>query len=443
VRRPPALAAPRAAGNERIGWLSGWSRDLVLSVRAHLLQKLPGLVAAVTLARHFDKALMGQFVFCGAVAMMTAVLGHLGTDRELHRWTAQRPEAALERLGQVLALRLVVVAIAWPALNAALWLAAPEMLPIALLTSLYILLGDLFFTFSALLVGLRRTGLRLATGAIGPLLIALSSLVVFWGVPLVGVLALYALANLIMLGVTRVAIRRAIGPVVLDWRLDRLRPVVAAAAPFFLIEVVLVVQSKIDTAMIFAMVSTVAVAEYEAAYRLLEVTRTLVRPVLMVFFPIAAAMAAIGRGPELRRLVGRLTVAIAALGALVTAAAMPLAEPLATGVWGAAYGASAALFGVLSIATAPVFLVLACVSLAGALHQERRALHLLAATAVLNVALNLVAIPAYGPLGAAWATVVTETVAAAALLTLVLRSARMRPGGIPTGAAGTPTGGDP
>jgi O-antigen/teichoic acid export membrane protein len=200
--------------------------------------------------------------------------------------------------------------------------------------------------------------------------------------------------------------------------------VLAASLPFFLIHVVLAVQSKIDTAMIFALVSTVAVAEYEAAYRLLEVTRTLVRAILTVFFPIAAAMAALGRSAELQRLLGRVMLATAALGVLVTAAVLPVAGPLATGVWGDDYGESATLLRILALSTTPLFLVLAGVSLVGAIHRERQALQLLAATAALNIALNLVAIPAYGPVGAAWTTVACESFAAAALLALMLRSDR-------------------
>ena len=46
----------RAGAETLIARVTGWERDLVLSVAAQLVQKLPGLVAAIVLARYFDKA---------------------------------------------------------------------------------------------------------------------------------------------------------------------------------------------------------------------------------------------------------------------------------------------------------------------------------------------------------------------------------------------------
>ncbi|MEM6483175.1 MAG: polysaccharide biosynthesis C-terminal domain-containing protein, partial [Pseudomonadota bacterium] len=72
----------------------------------------------------------------------------------------------------------------------------------------------------------------------------------------------------------------------------------------------------------------------------------------------------------------------------------------------------------------PLFLSMTCVQLAGALHRERDCLKILAPCALVNIVLNGFVIPHYGALGAAWTTVVTECLAAACLLALILSATR-------------------
>ncbi len=414
---------PRTAA--LIARITGWERDLVLSVLSQLVQKLPGLVAAMVLARHFDKDLIGQFFFFGVVASIAATASHLGTDRELRRSVAQRPDEALDMLGQVLPLRLVSIVVLFVGINAAVALLSPDMLAISALCTAYMLVGDLFFSYSAVFVGFRWMGLRLAVGAIGPLLIALSSLAVFLGWSLPAVLALYVCANALMVTVAALATRARLGRPHLEWRFERLKPMLTVAAPFLFTEIVLLLQGKVDVLMIFALSTATQVAEYEASYRLLEVTRTLIRPLMMVFVPIAAAMAATGRGDELGRLIRKLLTAVSLAGAVLAVICIALAEPIVVTVWGSGYRSSAAIFTVLALSTVPLFLGMAALHLAGALHRERDCLGILTVTAIANAALNAVVIPRHGALGAAWTTFATECLAAAILILLILRASRV------------------
>ncbi|MDJ1008231.1 MAG: oligosaccharide flippase family protein [Paracoccaceae bacterium] len=418
--------APAGAGRSAalIGGLGGWRKDLVYSVLAQIVQKLPGLVAAVVLARHFDKDLIGQFFFCGVVAALAATLSHLGTDRHLRRSVAQRPEAAADLLGQVLTVRLIVVPALWIVVNLGVALLAPELLILSALTTAYVLVGDMFYSFSATFVGMRWMGLRLAAGAIGPLLIALSAVTALRGFPLPTILALYILANGLMVVAALVAARARLGPIRPTRSGAAVRAILVVSAPFLLTEIVLLAQAKIDVVMLFALRTPAEVAEYEAAYRLLEVTRTLVRPLMMVFVPIAAAMAVSGREAELPGLIARLLLAVILAGAALAAVGVLFAEPILVLVWGAPYAAGAGVFAVLALATIPLFAVMAAVHLASALHRERAVLAVLALTAVANGTMNAVVIPAHGAVGAAWTTLATEAVAAIVLAALLTRWAR-------------------
>ncbi|SNT33554.1 polysaccharide biosynthesis C-terminal domain-containing protein [Tropicimonas sediminicola] len=426
IRTGQPRPAPSASLIARI---TGWERDLVLSVLSQLVQKLPGLVGAVVLARHFDIALMGQFFFCGVIAAIAATVSHLGTDRALNRSVAQNPEGALEMLGKVLPLRLVAIAGLWVGINGIVALVAPDLLAICALTTGYMLLGNLFFSFSAVFVGLRWAGLRLVIGAIGPLLIALSSCAVFLGWSLPAVLALYCCANALMVAVAIRVTRARLGRPDLVWNFDALRPVLLLSAPFLAIEIVLLIQAKIDVLMIYAMSTPAAVAEYETSYRLLEVTRTLIRPLMMVFVPIAAAMAATGDHAGLARVVRRLLAGVSLAGAVLALVSIAFAEPIVVTVWGETYRSGADIFSVLALATVPLFLGLASLHLAGALHRERSGLRILMLTALVNAGTNAMVIPRFGALGAAWTTFATECLAALALMVLILRATRTSEGG--------------
>ncbi|MEM6482105.1 MAG: oligosaccharide flippase family protein, partial [Pseudomonadota bacterium] len=382
-----------------IGQITGWQRDLVLSVMTQLIQKFPGLFAAVILARHFDKDLIGQFFFCGVIGSIAATASHLGTDRELRRSVAQRPEDALDMLGQILPLRLATTLLLWICINLAVALLAPDLLQISALTTAYLLVGDLFYTFSAVFVGFRWMGLRLAVGAIGPLLISVSSLAVLQGWSLASVLGLYIVANAIMVAVAARVMHAHVGPVRLQWRLDTLRPVLLVGLPFLATEMVLLLQSKVDVLMIFALSTAEQVADYETSYRLLEVTRTLVRPLMMVFVPIAAAMAFTSKQAELTRLVRRLITAVCLAGTALALICVAMAEPIVTTIWGENFRSGASIFAVLALSTIPLFLSMTCVQLAGALHRERDCLKILAPCALVNIVLNGFVIPHYGALG--------------------------------------------
>jgi Na+-driven multidrug efflux pump len=62
--------------------------------------------------------------------------------------------------------------------------------------------------------------------------------------------------------------------------------------------------------------------------------------------------------------------------------------------------------------------------LAQALNLEGRVAGIMVGALVVNVALNALLIPGWGALGAAWTTVIGESLLAVTLLSLVVRSAR-------------------
>lgn len=396
--------------------------DLGLAISIELLQKLVGYVVIVLLARYLAKEQMGEFFFAATVSMMFAMPAELGTTKYLVRAASEAPGDATTALSRVLALRLPLAGLVFVALVGLTAALRPELLAVMTLTAAYTLVGDLYYSFGATFVGLRRLKLRFATAAVGHLvLLALVILGVRAGWSLAQILAGYVGANLVAVATAVIVMRVRVGPVTIRGDRTAILAIVRESWPFFLLAVLGLIQFKVDTVMIFFLGTASAVANYESAYKLLEVSRIVVRPLSLIFFPIAARLVVGRRWDELRRLVRRLVLGVGVAGIAATLIVAVAADFLVPLIWGSRYVDAVPILRVLYLTAAPLYVGFVCSFTAFALHLERATLRVLAAAAVLNIGLNLVVIPLAGPLGAAWTTLATELLIAAWLLALVRR----------------------
>jgi O-antigen/teichoic acid export membrane protein len=401
--------------------------DLALATGAEVLQKVAGYIVLAILARHFDQPDMGRVFFAFTLAALVAAVTELGTSRYLVREVASRPESGLDRLGEVLALRVPLVLGGLVALNAGMAIARPALAPVVLPASAAVLIGDLYYTFGAFLVGRRAVGLRLATGLSGPLLLVLLVLAaVTRGATLAQVLACYVVSMLVTLTAGAVVVRRRFGPIRLTGARGGAWNAARSSLPFFCLNALGIAHFKVDTLLLFGLATPAAVAVYETGYKLFEVSRLVVRPTATVLFPVSAALASQNDWAGFGRLLRRLLLVSGALGVAITVVVLAAGGLLVNLAWGDRYAETVPVLRVLSLAVPAVYLAFVATFLAGALHLEGAAAKVLAVCLAVNVGLNLAAIPRWGPLGAAWTTTATEMLAAGWLLLLVLRALRAR-----------------
>jgi O-antigen/teichoic acid export membrane protein len=394
--------------------------DLMMALGSQLLQKLAGFVVLMVLARHLDKGVMGQFFLAGTLATFLALATELGVNRHLMRGVAQQPDRALGALGHVLALRLPIMLIGYVVLATAVFLLKRELTVPVLLTSLYVLIQDYSYSFSSLMLGLRRVGMRMVTTLIGQVLtVTLVLGAVAIDATLTTVLLGYVAASAVTIVLTVVLVRRKIGQFTLDWRLPEAWQIVKESLPFFLLSVLGVVHFKVDSLMLGILRDYEQVATYDAAYKFLEVSRFVVRPAAMVFFPLCAAVAARRDWPAYERVMRKLLMLSGGIGLATAAFMMLVAGWVVSFVFGDAYGGSVAVLRILYLAVPSVFLGFVATFLAPALHLERRAVQATAICLLVNIALNALVIPRHGAQGAAWATLATETLLAGWLLGLI------------------------
>jgi O-antigen/teichoic acid export membrane protein len=402
--------------------------DLALATLAEVIQKLSGYAVLAILARHFDQARMGELFFAMALASVIAAGTELGTSRYLVREVATGPAAALRRLGEVLALRTPLALGGFLLVAAGVRLIRPELTPIVLPAVAAGLLNDLSYTFGAFLIGSREVGLRIAAGLCGPAaLVTLVAVAVSRGATLEQVLLCYVLAAIVPLTALALVVRRRFGPVPLTGTRGGAAAAARASLPFFLLTALGVIHFKVDALLLFALATPAAVAIYEAGYKLFEVSRFVVRPTATVFFPVSSMLAGRGDWAGFERTLRRLLTVSGGVAACISVVVLLAAGLIVRLVWGDQYGDTVPVLRILYLAVPAVYLGFVATFIAGALHLEAAAAKVLAVCLVANVTLNLLAIPRWGPIGAAWSTLLTETLATTWLLRLVRRALREKP----------------
>lgn len=399
--------------------------DLLLALLSHLIQKAVGYFVIILLMPRFPKEEMGQFFFWLGVATVAAVFTEMGTLRFIVREVAARPGDATKLTSEAILLRMIVMALMVVGIGGFALVFTPNAATTAVLSAGYVFFDELFYTVASAFIGLRRVGLSVAAMAIGrTTLLALVGVAIFNEMGLHAVLWCHVIGNATLFLAAAVLLRVYVGPLRVAWEPAALARMFAESWPFFVLTLLGMLHFKAGTLLLGAMVSYAAVAAFEAAYKFLEVSRFVIRPAGMVYYPMCAQMAAQGRWDEFVPLFRRLVVVTAAMGLALSVGVWLTADLLVTKMWGQQYEDSATTLRVLFLCTPMLFVEFITLFFAQSMRLERAAIWIAGAALVVSVGTNAAAIPMYGPVGAAWATVATETLLAIGLVSLVVRRTR-------------------
>ena len=160
---------------------------------------------------------------------------------------------------------------------------------------------------------------------------------------------------------------------------------------------------RIDTVMLGLLQDLDTVAHYNVAYRLIEGTIYFPSIVTIVFFPKLVKVELFSKTFK------QLLAILAAMGVVLLLAVAILAQPAISTLYGAAWSEAVPLLQTLAWSLLPICLGHLGTQSLIALDLQHLYFAIAAVAVVLNVGLNFVAIPAYGAIGAAWATTITES----------------------------------
>jgi O-antigen/teichoic acid export membrane protein len=392
-------------------------RDLVTAFASQLAFKVLGFAVLAVMARLLSQAEYGKLMFALTLCGVTVLITDLGASTDLSRRVAAAPAGARRRLEAVLSARLPLIAAYLVLLPAWVAVTKPDALAVAAAIAVFSVCRDVYRTYSSLFQGLHRIGYSVwAFGASLVVLVVAVAAGVLTGGGLAWMTGAHVLSGVVLLGVAAGITRVKIGPIQLrsGWR--RMRRVFKESVWLFVLSVAGLVHFGADTVMLGYLQPYEQVARYQAAAKLLEASQFVVRPLTLILLPVCAALASRQQWGDLRRLMHRMFAGMAVLGVAAWGFVSLLAVPIIRTVYTSTYDESATVLRVLYLSVPGLYVATVAMLLASSTMRERRAVVIMGTGVALNVALNLVAIPRYGALGAAWVTVVSQTFVAVWLI---------------------------
>ena len=381
------------------------------------------LATTAVVARAVEPAGLGTLGFGLALVGYFSVVGTLGLDVLGTREVARRPAAVRSLVSEIVSLRLALGALALALYALAVWAVprGPAFKAVLLVQGL-VLVGQAI-SLEWVYQGTERMGvIAVRNVAAGVFQLAATVVLVRGPGDIVWAAAAQVGAVAVVGGGLVVSYRRDYGPLALraDWA--RWRALVRESAPFAASVLMIAVYFQIDKIMLGVLRTDAEVGLYEAAYRVVVLAGVPVQVLSQAFFPGLAA--AVGRPDVMRASTDRYVLANTGLGFPVAAGGALLAGPLVALVAGPAYAAAAVPLTVLMASAAVTCLNMGFGQPLLAWDRQRVYLAVVGAGAVANVALNAFLIPAYGPTGAAWATLGAEAVAGVGAAGAYARMAR-------------------
>jgi PST family polysaccharide transporter len=185
------------------------------------------------------------------------------------------------------------------------------------------------------------------------------------------------------------------------------RALAREAVPFGIAGIAVKVYSYVDTLFLQIFHNLNAVGVYAVAYKLTYALQFLPLTFTAALYPALSSAYAKGEEQDLRNtFIGSLRL-MAAAGFVMSAGLSALAPRIIPFVYGEAFVAAVPAFSVLPWVLLPIFLDFPVGSLLNATRRAHLKTTAMVITMLMNIVFNLVLVPLYGPVGAAWAGVVS------------------------------------
>ena len=399
----PDLPAPSSGLGSRA------LRNTVLVLTAKVAARLVALVTVLATLRYLAPPRYADFATLVNYTAIVSVVLDLGFNVLFVREGARRPDELQRYLRNIMSLRLLMSVVALVLLAAALSANRLETL---------ILPGFLLMVLTSY-SSLLRNGLyavqKLGYEAIA---VVLESLVLL-GLVVIGIktkqgvaffvwayAAQYAFSCIyfaVVLAAKRIA--------VIGWRFEvpLLREWFWKGLPFALTFVLTILYFRIDQPLVYALRPHVEAGLYGAAYKPFESLLFIPQTFLSIVFPVLAIYHR-ERAGALLDAVNRFFKALLLVGWPMSLGIFVLAHPLNRALFGPEYVLSEPALRILSLSLGFAFVNNAFIGALSASDRQSSFTWAAAWSLAANLALNLTLIPAFGYLGASWATVLTEIV---------------------------------
>ena len=390
---------------DNIGWLF-FDKILRMGV---------GLLIGVWIARYLGPEQFGLLNFTAALIGLFGSLAAMGLQGIAVRDIVQDPACREDTLGASAALQLLGGAVAYSLLLATVFYLRPQdllsQLVAAILGSVVLLKAFEVAAYwfesqvqSKYTVWVQNTAFLVFAGIKAVLILTGASLISFaW--------AMLAEAFAVALAMTLALHRLGIPLSSLRISYRRCGTLLKASWPLMLSSIAVMIYMKIDQIMIGQMLGNDAVGIYSAAVRISEIWYFIATAVAASVLPSILEAKKNNEAQYRQRLQGLFDL-MTWLAIIVALPVTLFATPLVTMLFGPDYSEAGSVLAIHVWATVFVFLGVAGGNWFLAENQQLISLQRTALGAAVNVLLNIVLIPLWGVVGAAWATLISYAVAA-------------------------------
>lgn len=390
-----------------------------------------GIAVTATLTRWLGADIYGSYTLLLSYGALLLVAADFGLYLTLTREIAEKPKQTQAIFSRIASLRLILLSLA---ILAGGWLTLTTASPVFFMAYLIMAAGFVCQSISQLFMGIYQAHQVIWRATLGDVvgrLLQLGGLLALWffGSALPGLRnasPLLTAAVWFTLGCAAAyLLHRILLPLPLRFALTHkwaaLKPTLLASWPLAVMLVLNVVYFRLDIIVLAATRSAAEVGWYGLAYKVIE--SALFFPAMFggLLLPLLSASAA---GRNMAALRPRLNAALSLLvvvSLLALVLLWALATPIVIFLSGGEFAAAGPLLQILSLALFVMFFGNLFGFTLVALHRQRALLALYAALAGLNLLSNLLFIPRFGAVAAAWTTVVTEAAAATCAGFLVWR----------------------
>ncbi len=401
--------------------------DVMVQVAGRLMSLALGVAVTLLVIRTLGDSGFGEWSTVLAITQLVTWTADFGLSRVAVARASSHPEQEAEWLGALVALRMLLAVPASLVCVVIVMLVATtgEMRLAGLLLAGTVAISGLGAVSAIFEVRVRNdisTGLLLANNILWAAFVAVFTLrdagVVTLAAGMLAVSLVTSVAGA-WLGFrgARISIRGST---------PRWRELAGAAVSTGIAGGLTTVYVRVDQLMVFQFAGARQAGLYAAVYRILDQGQLIPGSLTATMVPVIART--LGSAPErARALVQRTLEYLAIVSLPALAFTLVASEPLVRLLFGAEFESAAAALPILMGAFVFVSLSYLTGNLLVVLHLQRRMIGIATAGLAVNVALNVVLIPPYGFLAAAWVTLATEVVVFAIAARLVLRGLGHRP----------------
>jgi O-antigen/teichoic acid export membrane protein len=373
------------------------------------------LVLAVYAARILGGAEFGKYSFALAYTALFGVLVPLGLDIVLVRDVARDKALARKYLGNMALIQVVssVVVFALMAFSVNILGYSGDTVSVVYVFGLYVVLTSFSRLFKAVFQAYERMEYQALIEFASRLAITVAGVTA-----LEGGLGLYALAVVFLLGGL---LELVLSYILCTWRfasysweidLGLCARLIRESLPIFIAYALSMVYFKVDIIMLSLMRGDEAVGLYSAPYRLVDGLTIVSTSLLVAMFPLMSRLFKKSK-MELANIYSRSLKVLLVIGLPIAVGTTLLASQIILGLFGEEYAPSAFVLQVLIWAELFLFVNNATGNMLKAVNRQKVHMWIIAAGCAFNIGLNLLLIPRFGFLGAAYTTLATEFFVAA------------------------------